>query len=301
MSCPFCYNYFTDPDFKTPNIVIDPEFASRIINTGFKRNNTFNNFDTVIFHGGEPLLYPKEILQIMKNCPGKRFSIQTNLNYRELDKEQVEVLCKIGSYGTSFSWDRFESNKPALVNMVRNIKYLSSFGLKNTLIVTLTENHIKSMNVFHLKDFIEREIQHVDYILFERPIVSIDDINNNPDKYIEMYELVDMYLYKLYTVFKDSDIKTNLREQVETAVNGGTFALQNCSSFTLTIYPNKKIKYGCPSKESKKIKMTEEFFQNCIQCKYFKFCKGDCECFNGVCAFPKQYFDRVYFDIKNGE
>ena len=31
----------------------------------------------------------------------------------------------------------------------------------------------------------------------------------------------------------------------------------------------------------------------CLQCPYFKYCMGDCECMNIVCAFPKNTFKAV--------
>ena len=31
----------------------------------------------------------------------------------------------------------------------------------------------------------------------------------------------------------------------------------------------------------------------CLQCKYYKHCGMDCECFNHVCAFPKHTFDYI--------
>ena len=29
----------------------------------------------------------------------------------------------------------------------------------------------------------------------------------------------------------------------------------------------------------------------CIECKYYQYCKGDCECNRFICSFPKQTID----------
>ena len=296
MSCPFCYNYFTDPNFKTPDKILDADFAAAVINKGYKSKDDYSPFDYVVFHGGEPLLYPRTILEIIDKVQGsKKYSLQTNLNYKELSKDQIEVLCKLGAYGTSYSYDRFESNEQALVNMVNNVRFLSSLNLKCTLIVTLTEMQLQRQNPWALRNFIYKELPTLDYIIFERPIYSIEEIDKDPEKYKQIYHKVDNYLCQAVDAFGETNFRTNLLSQVSDALKHKTTVYQKkCSRFTITVYPDKHIKFGCPSKENTKIiYYDEEFYQNCLLCEYFKYCKMDCECFNYVCAFPKKYFKKV--------
>ena len=69
------------------------------------------------------------------------------------------------------------------------------------------------------------------------------------------------------------------------------------NDFTISIYPNDdntiKLKYGCPSREEINIPYDEEFANKCYTCSYFSYCKGDCECFNNICTFPKKWFNYI--------
>ena len=79
--------------------------------------------------------------------------------------------------------------------------------------------------------------------------------------------------------------------------NKTPFYPNHCSDFTISIYPNDdntiKLKYGCPSREEINIPYDEEFANKCYTCNYFPYCKGDCECFNNICTFPKKWFNYI--------
>ena len=91
MNCPFCYTKFV-PDFKDTNEEshINENMAASIINIGNIINKT--KYDRIIFHGGEPLLYPKTINNIINNVKyDPEYSIQTNLICLLINKITLDV------------------------------------------------------------------------------------------------------------------------------------------------------------------------------------------------------------------
>ena len=110
LNCKFCYTHVV-PQFNSQEKrdCIDPEMVIDKINNGIDLNDKLVKFDNIIFHGGEPLLYPKEIMQIMDGVKDKKihFEVQTNMAYKTLTQDQLKLLTRLGTYGTSYSYDRF--------------------------------------------------------------------------------------------------------------------------------------------------------------------------------------------------
>ena len=288
MNCPFCYTKFV-PDFKDTNEEshINENMATSIINIGNIINKT--KYDRIIFHGGEPLLYPKTINNIINNVKyDSEYSIQTNLNF-DLTSDQIDLLFRIGSFGTSYSYDRFFNKPEEFKRFKHNIKFLVSLGLTGSLLVTLTEQHMENCNPFALKDIVDE--LGIQSVIVERTIYPIDEIDKYHDKYQDLYNKMDLYMLQCAKIFPKR--KTNLFNDMATSIlNKTPFMPIHCSEDTFTLY-NDKLKYGCPSKEknidNKKFMIKEK----CLECYYYPYCQGDCECINHICAFPVKLCDFV--------
>ena len=291
MKCPFCYTSFVK-DFtdKTPIDSIDPKMVSDFVN---KRGG----FDLLIFHGGEPLLVPDTILEIMKNIESKdvHFTIQSNLAFKSLSKKQMEVICSIDAgYGTSYSVDRFLPTPQLEEYWIENVRYLNSMGIPNTIIVTITEDQVFKQSPVALKKYLD-SIGY-DYILIERPQFPLEEMRKNKEKYELLYAQIDRYMEECYKLFPRN--KCNLYDQVHYSLwRHHVLYCTDCSKFTYTLYPDGKLKHGCPALEKINIQDPHRNTK-CLQCDLFQFCLGDCECMNVVCTFPKRMFRTIAEDIK---
>lgn len=297
MKCPFCYTKFAT-GFENDNSILDPDVAIKVIKKGFTLDyKHFEPFDCVIFHGGEPLLYTDNIIKIVDEIkefnPKIGFGLQTNLAYKELSKEQIELILKLGTYGTSYSYDRFANQEPIERVVINNIKYLESLGIYGTLLVTITEEQIVRQSPSQLANYIDEFYTGIKYVKLERPIYSINDILKDTKKYKRIYEKIDDYLYKCLFEFsrEKSDLYDNILYSIQ---NNTTFYPTKCSKRDMTLYKD-HIKYGCPSRElDGSYKDIDKIHSQCLQCEFFKWCGGDCECMNGVCTFPKKTFKTVF-------
>ena len=292
MNCPFCYTQFV-PQFNQDfhKDAICAEMVAEVINKGIDGEQ----FTYVIFHGGEPLLVPDTILEIMDKVKVRtEFSVQSNLAYKELNKKQLEVLVRLKSYGTSYNVDRFENNKIFKEYFENNVRELNSMGLDSTVLITVTQDQIDKQNPWALYEYIKN--LGIKKVVFERPIFPMEEIKKNKEKYTYFYEKVDEYLKQCASIFPPD--MTNLFWLVEKALEHGlTLYDTHCSNNTYTLFKN-KIKYGCPSLENRN-ESNRDMIGKCLQCDYYKYCGMDCECFNHVCAFPKKTFDYIKKQLEN--
>ena len=292
LKCPFCYTKFI-PQFNsnTEKDHIDPDMVLKVIKK--------NKYNIVVFHGGEPLLYPEVISDIVNRVDDKnvKFAIQSNLAFQALSQKQIEALLLMsGGYGTSYNVDRFAGIPDIRKQWENNIKELSTYGLECSVIVTITEDQINKQNPWSLKKFFDNI--GVNYIIFERPIFKQEDILNDKQKYINLYHAVDNYMGECVKIFPKW--QTNLFDLFQNSIDNKTpFYDNHCSEWTHTLY-YKTLKYGCPSLESRNIS-NRDMIEECLQCDFYPYCKGDCECFNHVCAFPKNTFKTVYTMLSKEE
>jgi radical SAM domain protein len=295
LRCPFCYINFVEDFDKFDEIPedkvshIDTDMVYNVIKKG--------RYDTVVFHGGEPLLYPNTLLEIIQKCKGMGidFSIQSNLAFKNLSQRQLEVISVCGGVGTSYNYDRFEGYPTQEEYFKSNIRELKSLGLGVSILITITENHIYKQNPIALKDYIDGISTKIDSLIFERVILPLEQLENETDRLEGFYMEADKYMKTCYEIFPRE--QTNLYNLVKNSITYGTpFYNTECSSFTHTLYPD-KLKYGCPSLEKRNVDDSKKMAK-CLECSWFKWCGGDCECFNHVCAFPVLLFERVIKDLK---
>lgn len=298
MHCPFCYCNFI-PQFQETKESdhINEDMVSSILHGAYNGMK----FDYVIFHGGEPLLYPKTILSIMDKCKdieNMNFSIQTNLAFKQLSPDQLRVLSLLpNGYGTSYNIDRFYENKEFKEYFEHNIRELSSLGIYGSLLVTVTDEQIKRQNPRALYNYI-KSLQGIREVIFERPIFPIETIKQNKLKYTNLYQEVDKYLELCAQIFPRD--MTNLFWMVDKALKHNLYLYNTeCSKTTLTLY-NDRLKFGCPSLEKRNDENTFPM-EECMKCRFYKYCGRDCECFNHVCAFPKRTFSYIKKEIENND
>lgn len=286
LHCSFCYNSFI-PYFKEKDdSLIDPIQTAKVIDK--------LNVSNVIFHGGEPLLYPETIIEVIENVKNKNvfFSIQTNLAYDELNKKQLEALCKARYYGTSYNLDRFIGNKKLEEKWVNNVKFLDSFNLSSGVIFTITPLQLKEDPKQVMKYLIDE--LGIDSVTIERVIYPIEEQKKDPKKYKEIYKAIDEYMLALYKYCPDKK-KLNLYHSVKNCIQEGASMLpNNCHEFTCTLTKDKLI-LGCPSLEG--IINNPSHKAECKKCNLYQFCQEDCECMRIVCAFPKKTFGYIATDI----
>lgn len=301
LNCKFCYTHFV-PQFNSQEKrdCIDPEMVIDKINNGIELNGELVKFDNIIFHGGEPLLYPKEIMQIMDGVKDKKihFEVQTNMAYKTLTQDQLKLLTKLGTYGTSYSYDRFPEyygcdGECAKSYFEHNIKQLGEMNIRCSVLITVTEEQIKKQNPLFLFEYLKSLGDGVDYIILERPIFPINEVKNNKEKYERFYKEVDAYMLEFCRI-ADKYYRINIPDYIERIKEYHVPLYHNhCSEFTYTLY-NNKLKLGCPSLEVRGYDDKEKISTECLECRYYEYCKSDCECMNIVCAFPKKTFDWYY-------
>ena len=138
LHCPFCFNKFVE-GFQNDKKEITPRKVVKLI-----KENDYASIDLL---GGEPLLNPQFIIDIVKyfKNSNKTFCISSNLAFKSLSTLQLEALWRIQKYsiskisiGSSYNLDRFESTN--YFNLwKKNMIYLDELGINVGVTVTLTE------------------------------------------------------------------------------------------------------------------------------------------------------------------
>ena len=257
LRCPFCYNSNKNDIFNVDKV--EKLLADRRI-------------DTIIFHGGEPMLYYEKIKDFILKHETFNFEITTNLCYN-LTEEKLNIL-KMCSMATSYSVDRFHTEKEFSIfknNMRRVIEQQPV-----TLLVTLSEEQL-SQNPKDLSDTL-KELNPTN-ITFER--LYSDDASE------DLYRRTDSYLTELFRLIPKD--KNNLYNWMKSAIryNNPVFPTR-CDA--LTIDTDGKI-FNCPNLVGKTIHRRKR--KECLFCEYYEYCQGDCNSFNKVCSFPKTTFKKI--------
>ena len=239
MNCPFCY-------VKHKDKVITMDIIKDAINK-YKPKN-------IVFHGGEPSLYPELIKNTMEyyDC---NYSITTNL------MEITDIIKNI-PITTSYSIDRF--NETTWNTFVNNCKQVNI----DTIIVTITEKQLNE-DVYVM----------VDKLLKLKPkTILLERCYGNYSK--EFYERTDEYISKCMDVIP-YEINGLYKDIIDSITYNTPLYDTKCSEHIITVNPDGSVQH-CPTKFG--IENTKE----CSICELYPYCKGDCECFRGFCKFPKK-------------
>lgn len=263
MHCPFCY------------IKQKPGVISLETITSFMEKHTRDMIQTVIFHGGEPLLYPERILETINKYPEKEYHITSNLTL-PLTKERLEVLHKC-NVATSYSMDRFHNAKDFL-QFIDNLYTVSEFT-DITILVTLTREQLEE-SPERLAIMLQR-LPHK-YVLLERLY------EEQYDK--ELAEKTDLYMRKMMQLLpeKENVLLLNMQYAIDNHVN--VFP-KFCHKLVFTLNPDGSIS-NCPNLCNKRTQNQKR--RECIECDFYEYCQGDCLSFQDGCMFPKKTFKWIH-------
>lgn len=265
MKCPFCY-VPQQPIFMTQDVA-------------YKAIEMYNP-DYIIFHGGEPLLNPDLILDVIKKYSDKEYSMTSNMVI-PIGEKQLKIIHTLGNgnTATSYSIDRFYNQKDFEI-FKQQVKLLKDY----TLIVTISIEQL-NQSPKALANIIKE--LNPKYIDIER--VSFLGNEFNPD----IYKLIDLYISELFTLIPKE--KNVLYLRMKDAITYDTYVYNTeCSKDLITINADGST-LSCPNTCSGD--NTEPINLECFTCDIFQYCGGDCETFKGVCKFPKNTFLKV----KNGD
>lgn len=266
MECPFCYIH------QKPGI-ISISNAIKFINAIQPRN--------IVFHGGEPLLYPESILDIIYGVKQNKynFSITSNLSFQLSNKmQQVIDQCSIA---TSYSYDRFYLKKQQYNQFKENL-YKISKNKDITLLITLSNDHMKNQKPEELQVIINT--LPIKYVLLERMYGNYTpELANKTDEYMfDMFKLLDPKQNILYRMMVNA-IKNHL-----------PVFNTKCNSDVITLNTDGKV-FSCPNLCGKRLNKNKK----CLLCNLYEYCHGDCPSFQDKCMFPKKTFELVKRDIND--
>lgn len=256
----------------------------------------------LVITGGEPLLYPKLISNIINYF---RFDYRqhwdivlcSNLCFPELSKDQLDVIRHCDYIQTTYSTDRFGDNQTRL-NWVKNnickIKSLQNSDVKKVdAIVTVTDKTISMMDG-GIIDFVNDS--KIDGILFENFTFFTPDPLLNIQQF---YRVADEYILNMCKYLKDKVEILNFSNWKMALDNHMILHCNVCDSGYCKEYRVDHLRNGCTccvntNKKDRQYKFTH----HCINCEYYKYCMMDCERFGKYCAFPKKTFkyflDNIY-------
>ena len=222
----------------------------------------------IIFHGGEPMLYPNLILDIMDHIPDTTYSVTTNMTL-PWDEMRHKVLSRCTSIATSYSVDRFPSWQ--IYNIFKNNLNYASQYVDITILVTLSRAQLKKPP--ELLAQILSTLPH-SFIRLERLYESTYDK--------DLAQQTDKYLLKLFQLLPEKE-NVLYQDMVNSIKNHIPVFSLSCAQNIKTVTPEGNIK-TCPNTSNHKITKRKE----CILCNLYEYCKGDCLSFQNGCMFPKE-------------
>ena len=298
LRCPFCFNRF-DENFN--NKVLELQDIPKLIDMIYEFGPS-----SVTLIGGEPLLpryIDKVTTLVQEYYYDKRYKpiswcISSNLYYKKLSPEQIYLLYLLQALstdsiaiGSSYSVDRFSNNNKDYFNIWKNNMWrLDSLGIRVGVTLTLTTEQIKysPTNTFNILKSVKAKSINVERELFPK--------DTDEKKLIQHYKLSDLYMKQLFEI-----IPQNMNKQWDRFADAIKFKIpvfnNHCSQYISTIYPEEdgyKMRKGCVINQvgvDPQLWVEKVFKYKCIECKYYQYCKGDCECNRFACAFPKQTID----------
>lgn len=287
LHCPFCFNKFVE-GFKNDKKELTPRKVIDLI-----KENDYASIDLL---GGEPLLNPEFIIDIVNSFKNsdKSFCISSNLAFKSLSTLQLEALWKIQKYsiskisiGSSYNLDRFESTN--YFNLwKKNMIYLDELGINVGVTVTLTEKQCDQPvdDLISILESVKYKSVNLEICKYSKPqneieLEHIKQVSHKVDLYLkECFEKIPIYKNYQFGRFYDS------------IINRVPLADPHCSYHTDIVFPDDTLKHGCCSngvqEDDSELLKKKIFENNCLVCDFYDFCKGDCECSRWTCVFPKK-------------
>ena len=295
LDCPFCFNKFADNFSKCSTKPIPLEFI--------KYNIDKIDPDVVNFIGGEPLLYPQLIIDTLKTYDKNKkimWCISTNLYYKNISELQLKALKMIQEYsseyvsiGTSFNVDRFQGfkgfGKEYYDIFYNNMHYLYNNDIRMGITVTIDKEQLE-MIPEELMVFLRSLMCYS--VNLERCIYPTPESDEEKKELKEFYSKADEYMMECFKLIP-TEMNYQYRRFYESVLYEVPIFDNHCSNTIWTLYEH-GLYNGCPLNKgdnSQSIYIKKLIDNDCYNCKYYPYCKGDCECNRGMCAFPKQTVD----------
>ena len=265
----------------------------------FAQQHSADQID-VQFHGGEPFCSALDIDIAMRRFAAYsniKSCITTNLCY-QLSDVHIAIFRKMQPYSSQpcimTSWDheiRFETASQEQL-WEENVRTLISNKIDVRPIVCLTTKLVNTWKPACL--MAKFQSLGISTLNFERLTENGRLTSNLQLK--PTNRVVDHYLYESYHAAKQLNMHIPLFESAEESMNGFLFGCRarKCMKHVITINPNQTLA-ACPNSyamligkiENRKFqfdvrqqllacKCEQKRHQRCYQCKYFKYCNGDC-------------------------
>lgn len=259
-----------------------------------------NNLDqlynsTIILHGGEPLLYPKDKLSaLIKLIKGYKLSIQITSNLSiHLNDDMKELLSEFDYIKTSFDFHRFQSISE-IYRWIHSIKLLSK-RIPIGLNITATKQMIliDIHRWFHLAS--KLNIYEIDISPLFTAHLKSNDIIPDYDEFLS-------WLIQYYKISKQYSIQNALAYKMEHPME---FYNQDCCNNNITINEDGSVSI-CPT-DTKGTFLSERadsyIIQNkrpllihdkCMQCDELNTCCSSCHSLRlGNSNVCKAYFKAI--------
>lgn len=245
----------------------------------------------LVITGGEPLLYPREIVSLMNYYKADykqhwNVTLCTNLLYDEIDELQLEAIRLCDYLQTTYSIDRFTDEQyKKFVNNFNKVKENTKLKAYDT-IVTITEKQLEE----DPKSMIDKLLNDLDPdgLAFEQ--LSYPTITKDKD-IEEFYNKTDEYMLEVFKCLLPEKNLT-LQSWKKSIENNMTVHCTVCDDGYSKVFnvDQDSISNGCICLINKESNRKEKFKKYCINCDLFKYCRMDCERFGNYCAFPKNTF-----------
>lgn len=288
LSCKHCYNTISKLD---GDMSIETIEKVKLFLFNLRIKNLDSPID-VTFHGGEPILAGLDLIDnIITELSNLNINwrITTNLCYPITD-QHIKLFLKLSNKMISTSWDyKIRFNTIKLENLWKNnVKILHDNGISVLPIICLSNILLDNMtpkDIFCLMGSID-----VKEFNFER-ITNTGRAKENSLK--PKNKKLNIWLLDAYKLYKSSNkyfipLFNNLEKSLSKDFVG--CRARKCMQNVITINPNGSLA-GCPNtstdiygsigntdKNKKNILVSLEKNQQieCLKCKYFKYCNGDC-------------------------
>ena len=276
LNCDFCYIHdkkdYAEPDLGDLTNAIETVRPGKLVITG-----------------GEPMLYPNKVLGVMNYFEAEfrrhwNSTICTNLLYdlTDLHKQAFNKFDYLQTtYHSNMTKDQYLKWRLNFIELINECSHIQKFDI----IITITENDTIPDNI----------ITDLSYICPDGISFEILSFNDNKD-HSQYYRYADEKIKELCKKLSYYDTIENLLFSSWKRALSSNIGLHCtvCNDGYCKTFENNEIRNGCICNNNHR---TKDKLSKCLECKYFKYCRMDCERFGDDCAFPKEtfeYFKKTY-------
>lgn len=284
-------------------------------------NNNKDNDPCITISGGEIGLYnPILIKKIYKDIKEKTYPktpnivCQTSLLYN-LTEEHKDLFKNIDSISTSYDYMiRYKNIKQELL-FWNNLNIVKELNKDLQIIIVLSKYMIEEVSPSILFSLIlSTGVKHIELERLCKPNIITEDFLSILPENIKVRE----YLYQCYLIYKELqksyDIKIDTLDCLEDGCKGNFYYEhgRKCCNESLTFQPNGDI-LTCfmeeqeiignvntniinESKRQEIINKEKDVPSECLNCKYYKYCNGDCHRMlwdKTGCSTPYKIYDLI--------